>query len=107
MRVRCGRCQTDFEISGPGRFQCPACGALNEVRAAAGAPSPPPSPPPGFSDPGSQMPPGMGAPAPPPPPEPPSPKTTCPACEFSFIVGDIEVAVCPMCGEEVTVKPNS
>lgn len=104
MRVRCGRCHTDFEISGPGRFQCPACGALNEVRASAGE-----RPPAGFGEPQSGMPPsGLGTPPPPPPPppaEPPSPKTTCPSCEFSFIVGDIEVAVCPMCGENVTVKP--
>ena len=103
MRVRCGRCHTDFEISGPGRFQCPACGAVNEVRAAAGD-----APPSRVGDPAGSMAPGMGAPPPPPSPppyEPPSPKTTCPACEFSFIVGDIEVAVCPMCGEKVTLKP--
>jgi hypothetical protein len=25
----------------------------------------------------------------------------CPECGFAFIVGDIEVAVCPMCDAEV------
>lgn len=100
MRARCGRCQTDFQVDGPGRYACPACGAVNEVRMAQpGAGQPPPDPrSPGPGDP------GMGfAPPPPPPPEAPSPKTTCPACSFSFIVGDIEVVECPMCGEEVKI----
>lgn len=26
---------------------------------------------------------------------------TCPECEFTFIVGDIDVATCPNCGAEV------
>jgi len=38
---------------------------------------------------------------PPPPPDTPSPKIECPECGFSFIVGDIAVAVCPMCSAEV------
>jgi len=38
---------------------------------------------------------------PPPPPDVPSPKIECPECGFSFIVGDIAVAVCPMCSAEV------
>lgn len=101
MRARCGRCQTDFQVDGPGRYACPACGAVNEVRTAPpGAGQPPPGagqPPPG---PGQA---GMGFTPPPPPPDTPSPKTTCPACSFSFIVGDIEVAECPMCGEEVAI----
>lgn len=29
------------------------------------------------------------------------PKATCPECGFSFIVGDIAVATCPMCASEV------
>lgn len=43
-----------------------------------------------------------GAPPPPPRPDPPSPRITCPDCDFSFIVGQIEVAACPNCGGEVT-----
>jgi hypothetical protein len=56
----------------------------------------------------------FGVPAaqpPPPPPDPPSPKVSCDDCGFSFIVGDIELAVCPNCEAEVSVnrivgKPN-
>lgn len=40
---------------------------------------------------------------PPPAPDPPSPKVSCGACEFSFIVGNIDLATCPNCGEEVAV----
>jgi hypothetical protein len=31
----------------------------------------------------------------------------CGNCEFSFIVGDIDVAVCPMCGEAVDVADEA
>ena len=108
MRARCGRCQTEVEVSGPGRFNCPTCGSLNEVRGPAGDPmGAPGSPPPGAMPPGAMppgaMPPEGGVPPPPPPPDPPSEKTHCPECDFSFIVGDISVAVCPMCGAEVAV----
>lgn len=50
-----------------------------------------------------QQPPGAmpGGPPPPRPPDPPSPKIQCPYCEFSFIVGEIEVASCPNCGKDV------
>lgn len=86
MQVRCGRCATEFPVQGPGRYGCPACGAVNEVRA---------------------TPPAAGGPLadaqPPPVPETPSPRVTCAACSFGFIVGDIDVAVCPNCGSEVTV----
>jgi predicted RNA-binding Zn-ribbon protein involved in translation (DUF1610 family) len=37
------------------------------------------------------------------PPEAPSPKVICPGCGYKFIVGNIEVAPCPNCGEAVTV----
>jgi hypothetical protein len=30
----------------------------------------------------------------------PSPRITCPDCDFSFIVGDIAVAHCPNCVQE-------
>ena len=63
-------------------------------------------PPPGQAPPGvGQQPPGYPPPAytppPPPPPEAPSPKLECPECEFTFIVGRIEIASCPNCGSEV------
>lgn len=96
MIVRCGACRTQFDVPGPGRFACPACGSVNVVRNAGG------QPPPG----GEQQGPygnqgGFQAPPPPPPPEPPSPKLRCPDCDFRFIVGKIEIAHCPNCGAEV------
>jgi DNA-directed RNA polymerase subunit RPC12/RpoP len=94
MRVRCGSCRTEVEIPGPGRFNCPACGSLNEVRpAGAGMPNAG----------GGPLAPG-GVRTPPAQPEQPSPRVSCPSCGFSFIVGDIEVAECPNCGGEVPVQ---
>lgn len=97
MIVRCGACRSQFDVPGPGRFSCPACGSVNNVSAAPGGATPPP---------------GMGAPAgmpgappvppPPPRPDPPSPRISCPECDFSFIVGRIETATCPNCGNEVS-----
>jgi len=84
MIVRCGRCGSQFDVPGPGRHVCPVCGTPNDVRAAG----------PG----GIQAP-----PRPPPPPEEPSPRVICPGCGYKFIVGDIDVAPCPNCGEAVTV----
>ena len=99
MRARCGRCGTGFEVMQPGRYACPACGVTNEVRAGgppgAGA-GPHGGPPPGAGP--------QGPIAPPPtPPERPSRRARCPdkECGFSFIVGKIAVARCPMCGTEV------
>lgn len=82
MIVRCGRCRTEFEVPGAGRFACPVCGTANQVGG---------SPDPGFVAP------------PPPMPEPdlPSPRATCPDCGFRFIVGEVSVASCPMCGTAV------
>lgn len=92
MIVNCGRCGTQFQVPGEGRFSCPACGTANEVHRTA-----PPGPGGGpMSAPG-----GPGIPRPP-APEPPSPRTTCPDCAFSFIVGEISVATCPNCGLEVS-----
>ncbi len=92
MRARCGRCGTGFEVMAPGRYACPACGVTNEVRGPAGGP-------PGAGPRAQDMAP------PPPPPEAPSRRTRCRAaqCGFSFIVGDVNVAPCPMCGTEVRV----
>jgi Zn finger protein HypA/HybF involved in hydrogenase expression len=82
--VRCGRCQTEFQAPGEGRFACPACGAANEVRTRPAEPD-------------------LVTPPPPPEPEAPSPRATCGECGFSFIVGPVAVATCPMCGAEVGV----
>ena len=95
MMVRCGACRSQFDVPGPGRFACPVCGSVNVVRQAGGQP-----PPPGYGFPGG-MPGGPGTQPPPPEPETPSPRITCPECEFRFIVGDIAIAVCPNCGSEV------
>ena len=102
MMVRCGACGTQFDVPGPGRFSCPACGSVNMVRSAAGGPQP------GAGAPAGGMPGGAGGmpqapvtPPSPPAPEAPSPKLECPECGFSFIVGEIEVATCPNCGAEV------
>ena len=101
MNVRCGSCRTEFEVPGAGRFACPVCGSVNVVRD--GSAAPPPSSVGGYpaapgTAPGVPPPP---SPPPPPPPEVPSTKIECPDCGFSFIVGDIAVALCPMCGFEV------
>lgn len=105
MIVRCGACRSQFDVPGEGRFSCPVCGSVNMVRGRPGGPGPVGAPPPG-SMPPTGAPPGEDyggyqQPAPPPPPDVPSPKVECPECGFSFIVGDIEVAVCPMCSAEV------
>lgn len=82
MIVKCGRCGQGFEVPGPGRHACPACGTVNEVKNAARPVVPPP---------------------PPPMPQTPSPRVSCPVCGFSFIVGTVEVAPCPNCGNPVAV----
>ena len=96
MIVRCGRCGVQLQVPGPGRFTCPSCGAGNEVPG--GAPGSGPVPPP--PDPSGGI---AGAPAAPEPAAEPSPRARCPECGFSFIVGDIDAAPCPMCGTEVAV----
>ena len=96
MRARCGRCGAGFEVMTPGRYACPACGVTNEVRGPAGGP---PGGPPGAPPRAQDMAP------PPPPPEAPSRRARCRAaeCGFSFIVGDVKVAPCPMCGAKVAI----
>lgn len=95
MRARCGQCGGDFAVGGPGRYRCPACGAVNEVRGVA-----PGGPPPGVMPDG---PPPGSVPRPPPAPDVPSERVACPDCAFSFIVGSVDVAVCPMCSAEVSL----
>lgn len=98
MIVRCGACRTQFDVPGAGRFTCPVCGSVNVVR----APNSGPGTLGGYpAAPGAV--PNQGPPQPPPPPpETPSPRVTCPECDFSFIVGNIAVATCPNCGAEVS-----
>ena len=90
MIVGCGKCGTRFEVPGPGRVSCPACGTANEIAAGPpGGPEPAPAP----------------APAgPPPAPAAPPRRMTCPACGFSFLVGEVAEAPCPNCREIVTVE---
>jgi len=86
MIVKCGRCQTQFDVPGPGRFNCPACGTVNELR-----------------DPGAAAGGHLETPPPPPPPDEPSPRVECSSCGLSFIVGEVESAPCPNCGIDVEV----
>jgi len=101
MNVRCGACRTQFEVAGPGRYACPACGSVNVVRNGPAGTAPAEAPG-GYPAAPGALPPEMGgAPPPPPPPPPPMPKIECPECEFTFIIGEIAVAECPNCGAEV------
>lgn len=84
MIVRCGRCRTQIEVPGPGRYSCPACGTLNEIRSRAPEPD-------------------LVTPPPPAPAPPPTPRVECPDCGFRFIVGEVESAPCPNCGAQVPV----
>ena len=94
MIVRCGSCRTQFDVPGEGRFSCPVCGSVNMVRSRPGEPGPAGAPPPG------SMPP-TGGPPQPPPEAPPMPRVECPECGFSFMVGNIAIATCPMCASDV------
>ena len=102
MRVRCGACRTQFEVSGAGRFACPVCGSINVVRNAAGTV---PEQQGNQTVGGYQTAPGMAtsgvSPAPTPPKEEPMPRIDCPDCGFNFIVGKKAKVTCPMCGVEV------
>ena len=102
MIVRCGACRNQFDVPGEGRFSCPVCGSVNMVRSRPGSPGPAGTPPPGTMPPtGGPGLDGMATPPAPPPPPPPEVKTQCTSCGFSFIVGEISLATCPMCGAEV------
>lgn len=109
MIVRCGACKTQFDVPGEGRYSCPACGSVNMVRGGPGAPGPGGAPPPGSMPPTGAPgdPAAPPAPQPPPPPDPPAPKIECPECGFSFIHGQVSVAVCPMCAAEVETGLDS
>jgi predicted RNA-binding Zn-ribbon protein involved in translation (DUF1610 family) len=97
VKVRCGACRTEFDVSTEGRHPCPTCGAVNQV---SGMPPPQNA---------GAVPPGAGPLSAAPPAAPPAaaaaplPRVTCAACSFEFVVGDIDVATCPNCSAEVTV----
>jgi DNA-directed RNA polymerase subunit RPC12/RpoP len=93
MRVRCGACRTQFEVAGAGRYACPVCGSVNVVRD--NGPGDAATPAYGAADSGQPQPPQT------PPPPPVLPRISCPECGFSFVVGEIAVATCPMCSAEV------
>lgn len=93
MIVRCGHCQSGFDVPGPGHHTCPSCGTTNDVRAEQPGAEPFSAPPP----------------TPPAPAEPaaPSPRISCSECGFSFIVGVVDEAPCPNCGTAVSVADAS
>ncbi len=97
MKVRCGACQTEFEVPGAGRYSCPSCGTANDV--GGGRPPPPSSGGPGPGAPG----PPVAAPEVASPPPVDVSRVQCPDCSFSFLVGEVAAVPCPNCGAEVEV----
>lgn len=91
MIVRCGRCGGQFDVPGPGRYTCPACGTANQVAPGGG---PGMGAPPGGMAPPEGMPP---SPAPPTDTGPPPGRLECPECGHAFFVGQVAVAPCPNC----------
>ena len=98
MMVRCGACRSSFDVPGPGKHRCPACGATNQVAGAAPAGAAPPGPGPQPTN--SPL---GGAPQSAAPPPIDISKIRCGECNFEFIVGEVEVAACPNCRAEVPV----
>jgi predicted RNA-binding Zn-ribbon protein involved in translation (DUF1610 family) len=90
--VRCGRCQSELEVGGPGEFVCPVCGTRNAVRDAA-APSP--------LDLSS-----MRAPAPTQAPAPGVQWVVCPSCSYRFAVGERDRVGCPNCGADLELTED-
>lgn len=83
MKLRCGRCRATFEpAAGATTMPCPVCGTPNRVPGT--APTPPVA---------SQA-----------PPVPAHARADCPECGHRFVVGAVEVAVCPNCRTEVSVS---
>jgi predicted RNA-binding Zn-ribbon protein involved in translation (DUF1610 family) len=99
MVVRCGRCRTELEVSGPGEFICPACGTRNAVRGAAAA-SPFGM---GQGVSGLTLPGGAPAPAAGPPagPQPSVDWVSCDSCNYRFMAGPVERVTCPNCRNEI------
>lgn len=105
MLVRCGRCRSELEISGPGEFVCPACGTRNVARGGAAAPDPyslggRPQGGSGLTVPG-------GSPLPPASPAPADIKwATCPSCSFRFAMGEVDQVTCPNCRAQLSRDEN-
>ena len=98
MLVRCGRCRTELEVSGPGEFLCPRCGTRNVIR---GAPA---QPQPGYGVPDLTVPGGMPPrPGPPPADDPSIRWIACPECSWRFAIGSAESVICPNCRRNLTV----
>ena len=91
MIVRCGRCQVELEIGGPGEFMCPNCGTRNVARSAPQQQQAPQNPF-GVPDLGASL---------PPEPAPGVEWVRCPACSYKFAVGEVEKVSCPSCGNPV------
>jgi predicted RNA-binding Zn-ribbon protein involved in translation (DUF1610 family) len=105
MIVRCGNCQVELEVAGPGEFACPACGTRNAVR----------DPNAGVGPLGGAVGGGLGPDMDlgglKPPPSPEESNLTwlrCPSCRFKFVVGEgVDKAPCPSCDEEVPVSDEN
>lgn len=101
MIVRCGRCQVELEVAGPGEFLCPACGTRNAVRGRQGAG------PLDVPDLGAPSP--FSTPAPPPAPDEPAPGVRwahCPACRYRFALGTVDRVSCPSCAVTLSVSDD-
>ena len=96
MIVRCGRCQVELEIAGPGEFMCPNCGTRNVARGQQ-QPQAPQNP---FGVPDL----GASAPA---EPAPGVQWVTCPACSYKFAVGEMEKVSCPSCSADIELSPQA
>lgn len=90
MKVRCGGCAAPFDVQGPGRHSCPACGAVNAVRS--DQELPPESPDVKIIE-SSEPSASVG-------------RHICPECSFSFYAGDVAVAPCPNCRFEVVLRAD-
>lgn len=98
MIVRCGRCQIELEVAGPGEFTCPSCGTRNAVRGAAPAATSPF----GVPDLGGFQ-----------PQTPASDQTDpaiswvqCPSCRYRFAVGEVDAVSCPTCAASLSVNED-
>lgn len=98
--VRCGRCQIELEVAGPGEFLCPSCGTRNAVRGAPGMPPPSPFDIGGGPGPGVLATPGYVPPSSLPKEEEAPLGITwsaCPTCAWKFAHGESGKITCPNC----------
>jgi DNA-directed RNA polymerase subunit RPC12/RpoP len=92
MIVRCGRCQTELEVSGPGEFACPKCGTRNVVRGPAASPF-------DLPDLGRSVPPPSET-------DTPARWVACPSCKYRFVIGDVDEVSCPTCSARLAVRED-